>query len=52
MDYRLDAGDKALVEAARVKAPDGKRTAQANRQDADASPIAPLSPRERVPAGG
>jgi RND family efflux transporter MFP subunit len=53
MDYRLDAGDKTLVEAVGEQSRQDKRTAQTNRHDADASPIASLSPpRERVPAGG
>jgi hypothetical protein len=52
MDYRLDAEDKALVEAAGEQSRQDKRTAQTNRHDANASPIASISPRERVPAGG
>jgi RND family efflux transporter MFP subunit len=51
MDYRLDAGDKALVEAAGAKSSGHKRTAQTN-QTTDKASIASLSPRERVPAGG
>jgi RND family efflux transporter MFP subunit len=51
MDYRLDAEDKALVEAAGAKSSGHKRTAQTN-QTTDKASIASLSPRERVPAGG
>jgi hypothetical protein len=59
MDYRLDAGDKALVEAAGAKSSGHKRTAQTN-QTTDKASIASLSPRERrpqaeraaLPAGG
>jgi RND family efflux transporter MFP subunit len=51
MDYRLDADDKALVEAAGVKAHDDQRTAQAH-QKTDKTSVASLSPRERAPAGG
>ncbi|HET9818175.1 MAG TPA: efflux RND transporter periplasmic adaptor subunit [Rhodanobacteraceae bacterium] len=50
MDYRLDAQDKALVEAAGAQTLPHQRTAQANRDGADGSPVASLSPRERVPA--
>lgn len=49
MDYRLDARDKALVEAPAPASPDAD-TAQAGH--AATSPVASLSPRERVPAGG
>jgi RND family efflux transporter MFP subunit len=59
MDYRLDAEDKALVEAAGAKSSGHKRTAQTN-QTTDKASIASLSPRERrpqaeraaLPAGG
>ena len=51
MDYRLDAEDKALVEAAGEQNPEAKRTAQTN-QTTDKASIASLSPRERAPAGG
>ncbi|SFL08894.1 efflux RND transporter periplasmic adaptor subunit [Rhodanobacter glycinis] len=50
MTYRLNARDKALVEATAPASRDAD-TAQANH-GAAASPIASLSPRERVPAGG
>lgn len=52
MDYRLGAGDKALVEAAGVKSRQDRRTAQTNRDGADASPVASRSPRERRPQAG
>jgi RND family efflux transporter MFP subunit len=48
MDYRLDARDKAIVEASGVKSSDDKRTAQAD-QNTDKTPIASLSPLERRP---
>jgi len=51
MDYRLDAEDKALVEAAGEQSQRAKRTAQTH-QTTDKASIASLSPRERVPAGG
>ncbi|MGH8215433.1 MAG: efflux RND transporter periplasmic adaptor subunit [Rhodanobacteraceae bacterium] len=58
MGNRLDAHDKAIVEAGGAKS-DDKRTAQAE-QNTDKTPIASLSPRERrpqaervaLPAGG
>jgi hypothetical protein len=49
MGNRLDATDRALVDAAGKTAPDDKRTAQADRNVGKAS-IASLSLRERVPA--
>jgi len=59
MDYRLDVGDKALVEAAGEQQPENRHIAQTD-QDTEKTPIASLSPRERrpqaeraaLPAGG
>jgi len=51
MDYRLDAGDKALVEAAGEQSRQNKRTAQTDQNTHEAS-VASLSPRERAPSGG
>jgi hypothetical protein len=51
MDYRLDAGDKALVEATGVKASDDQRSAQTHHKT-DKTSVASLSPRERASAGG
>ena len=59
MDYRLDAQDKAIVDAAGQKQPDDQRTAQVD-QSAGNTPIASLASRERrpqaervaLPAGG
>jgi hypothetical protein len=51
MDYRLDAGDKALVEAAGEQSRKDKRTAQTDRNTHETS-VASLSPRERAPSGG
>jgi RND family efflux transporter MFP subunit len=51
MGNRLDARDRALVDAAGKTPSDDKRTAQSDHEVAAASPIASLSPRERVPPG-
>jgi multidrug efflux pump subunit AcrA (membrane-fusion protein) len=48
MDYRLDAGDKALVEAAGEQSRQNKRTVQTDQNTRETS-VASLSPRERAP---